>query len=86
MDEHHKKRSPWTSEFTKCDATMWKCNICKTQVRAKDGNTTNLKNHVKNHHKDQFDDIMRRIAASEIKTRTVSCNVNYEVVFKIEIS
>ena len=41
-------KSPWTAEYKKYGEKTWICNSCNAKIRAADGNTSNLKDHVKN--------------------------------------
>ena len=69
-------KSPWTAEYKKYDEKTWICNSCNAKIRAADGNTSNLKGHVKNRHKLKFDEIMKLVAVTEVKKKQVSLLFN----------
>ena len=69
-------KSPWTAEYKKYDEKTWICNTCNAKIRAADGNTSNLKGHVKNRHKLKFDEIMKLVAVTEVKKKQVSLLFN----------
>ena len=70
ISKQHK--SPWTAEYKKYDEKTWICNTCNAKIRAADGNTSNLKSHVKNRHKLKFYEIMKLVAVIEVKKKQVS--------------
>ncbi|MEQ2282200.1 hypothetical protein AMECASPLE_038033 [Ameca splendens] len=44
-----RKRGKVWLHFSKCDADYARCNICKAECKASDGNTSNLRKHLVKH-------------------------------------
>lgn len=69
------KSSVWTF-FIRCD-TGGQCKLCKQNVKTK-GNTTNLKNHLKRHHKNTYSDLYK---SGESSTTAVAEIVSIFIFF-----
>jgi hypothetical protein len=55
----YRKRSLVHDFFTKAQReNISLCTICKADVKAADGNTSNLRNHLRNKHRKQFDSLV----------------------------
>jgi len=44
-----------------------KCQLCRLEIAAKDGNTTNLYSHLKNKHPEEYDIVQRAVGNSSKK-------------------
>lgn len=56
-----KSKSMWGVYFTRQNKTSCKCNICKHNIVACQGNTSNLRSHLKRYHKKEYDEILKKV-------------------------